>query len=257
MRTTARGLKTPVGDSSAAEALRAARVDLAAVHRIVVLENMHEGTWNHFSAKMPGKSGHLLLTPGHIHFSRVTAGSLLMTDPRGNIAEGTGTPNVSAWAIHQPIQQARPEVSCVLHVHPPHATALASLEGWQLDTRTSQQAAGFTGRVAYFGYEGVVTDSSEGERMASALGDKWVLFLANHGVLVVGESVELAILRLVMLEKACHIELLALSSGRAIRRMPESVARSVAEMDRDGFGELGYLEALKRVLDHQGQDYAS
>ncbi len=252
---------TPVGATGSGvadpESERTARIDLAAVHRLVVLENMHEGTWNHFSAKVPGQPGYLLLTPGQTHFSRVTASNLLMTDPNGGVVEGTGTPNVSAWAIHQPIQQARPDVSCVLHVHPPNATALASLDGWTFNARVSQQAAAFYGRVGYYGYEGVVTESHEGERMAGGLGDdKWVLFLSNHGVLVVGETVELAMLRLVMLEKACQLERLALSTGRPIRSIPEAVARRVGEMDREGFGELGYLDAMKDVLDHQGHDYA-
>ncbi len=234
-----------------------ARVDLAAVHRIIVLEDMHEGTWNHLSAKAPGKSDHLLLTPGHTHFSRVTASCLLMTDPDGHVVAGAGIPNASAWAIHQPIQKARPDIICALHVHPPYATALASLDGWDFNARTSQQAANFYGKVASYSYEGVVTESQEGERMAAALGDKWVLFLSNHGVLIVGESIELAIMRLVMLEKACQVELRALSSGRPSRPIPERVARRVAGMDREGFGELGYLDAMKDVLHHQGQDHAS
>ncbi len=241
----------------AVDGVRETRIELAAVHRIVVLENMHEGTWNHFSAKVPGKPGYLLLTPGHTHFSRVSAGGLLMTDPDGAVVGAAGTPNASAWAIHQPIHLARPDIACVLHVHPAYATALASLEGWEFNTRASQQAAGFTDRVAYYGYDGVVTDASEGARMAAALGDKWVLFMANHGVLVVGETIELALLRLIMLEKACQIEWLALSTGRLIHPMPERVARRVADMDRQGFGELGYLDAMKDVLDSRGPDYAS
>jgi ribulose-5-phosphate 4-epimerase/fuculose-1-phosphate aldolase len=91
--------------------------------------------------------------------------------------------------------------------------------------------------------------------MAAALGDKWVLFMHNHGVLVVGETIELAMLRLVMLEKACQIEVLARSTGHPLRLMPEDVARSVADMDRVGFGELGYLDAMKEVLDRRGEDY--
>jgi ribulose-5-phosphate 4-epimerase/fuculose-1-phosphate aldolase len=253
MTTTPRDATANV--TSESTSVESARIDLAAVHRIVVMENMHEGTWNHFSAKVPGHPDHLLLSPGHTHFSRVTASNLLMTDPSGTVVEGTGIPNISAWAIHQPIQQARPDVSCALHVHSPYATALASLEGWEFDARVSQQAASFHGRVAYYRYEGVVTESQEGDQMAAALGDKWVLFMHNHGVLVVGETIELAMLRLVMLEKACQIEVLARSTGHPLRLMPEDVARSVADMDRVGFGELGYLDAMKEVLDRRGEDY--
>lgn len=216
---------------------------------------MHEGTWNHFSTKVPGRPNHLLLSPGHTHFSRVTTSSLVMTNEEGAVVEGDGIPNISAWAIHQPIQQARPDVFCALHVHSPYATALASIDGWRFNKRAGQLAANFYGKVAYFDYEGIVTEAEEGERMAECIGDNKALFMANHGILVVGETVEIAMLHLLALERACQVELLALSTGQSIRKIPKKVARAVAGRN-DGFGELGYLDAMKDVLDHAGQDYA-
>ena len=236
--------------------LRQTRIDLAAVHRITVLEGLHEGTWNHFSATVPGRPGHLLLSPGHTHFSRVTASSLLMTDPDGNVVEGTGTPNKSAWAIHAPIYSARPDLNCALHVHSPYLTALVSTEGWRLDTRGGQLAGVFHGNVAYFDYEGIVTEDEEGERMAEALGDRNTLIMANHGALVAAASIEVAMLHLLSLERACMTEWMVRAAGRSMKRVPREVAEAVAATAPDGFGELGYLDGMKAVLDHEGQDYA-
>ena len=246
----------PQTQDSTAQAVAQTRIDLAATHRIAVLENLHEGTWNHFSTKVPGRPDHILLSPGRTHFSRVTASSLVMTNEKGAVVEGNGTPNISAWAIHQPIQQARPDVFCALHVHSPYATALASIDGWRFNERAGQHAGNFYGKVAYFDYEGIVTEAEEGEHMAACIGDNKVLFLANHGVLVVGETVEIAMLQLLSLERACQTELLALWTGRSIREIPKEVAHAVANR-KDGFGEVGYLDAMKDVLDHEGQDYAN
>lgn len=234
-----------------------ARIDLAAVHRIAVLENMHEGTWNQFSCKVPGKPGHIFLSPGQTHFSRVTASSLVELDPDGQAVAGEGRLNVSAWAIHDPIQRARPDIACALHVHAPYSTALCSIEGWRLDERGSQNAAVFYDNVAYFGYEGIVTEADEGEHMVEALGDKRVLFLANHGVLVVGDTIEKTMLFLYQLERACMNEALVHSMGRRLRRIPEDAARHNAALSEDSAGEAGYLEGMKAALDAQGQDYAS
>lgn len=242
-------------DDSAA---RQARVDLAALHRIVVLENIHEGTWNQFSVKVPGSPGHLFLTPGQTHFSRVTASSLVELDAEGNAVSGEGRLNVSAWAIHDPIHRARPDIACALHVHAPYSTALASIDGWRLDERGSQNAAVFYGNCAYFEYEGVITEADEGERMSEALGDKRVLFLANHGVLVVGATIEKTMLWLYQLERACMNEALARQAGGSLRQIPVEAARYNAELSDDSAGgEAGYLEGMKAVLDHQGQDYAT
>jgi len=237
------------------EAVRRAREDLAAVHRIAVLENLHEGTWNHFSCKVPGRPGHLLLTPGQTHFSRVTASRLVETDPEGRPVGG-GALNQSTWAIHAPIHRLRPDMACALHVHAPHSTALASIEGWRLNERGGQNASHVFDDVGYFDYEGVVTDADEGERMAEALGDRRVLFLLNHGVLVLGETIENAILHLYNLERACQTEALIRMMGGTQRTISlEAAQRNVAH-SHEGFGEAGYLEAMKDVLAHAGEDFA-
>ena len=259
---SAKGAQSPSAnghtrDEAFGELLLQTRIDLAAVHRITVLEGLHEGTWNHFSAAVPGRPGYLLLSPGQTHFSRVTASGLLMTDPEGNVVEGTGIPNISAWAIHAPLYRARPDISCALHVHSPYVTAMASTEGWRLDTRGGQLAGVFHGNVAYFDYEGIVTEDDEGERMAEALGSKSTLIMANHGALAAAASIEVAMLHLLSLERACMTEWMVQSAGGRIRQVPVEVAEAVAATAPDGFGERGYLDGMKAVLDHQGQDYAT
>ena len=70
----------------------------------------------------------------------------------------------------------------------PYATALTSLE----DSRVlpiDQNSARFWGQIAYDDhYGGFALESDEGLRMAEALGDKPILFLKNHGVIVTGRS---------------------------------------------------------------------
>src|SRR3546814_18377719 len=54
----------------------------------------------------------------------------------------------------------------------------------------SQNALRYYNDVAYDGsYNGLARDLEEGARMARALGAKRVLFLANHGVVVVGPNI--------------------------------------------------------------------
>ena len=253
---TATSTVTGAATDSAA-ATRQAREDLAACHRITVLENLHEGTWNQFSCKVPGRPGHILLTPGMTHFSRVTASSLVELDGQGRAVEGGGRLNQSAWAIHHPIHAARPDIQCILHVHAPYSTALCSIDGWRFDERGSQNAGVFFENVAYFGYEGIVTGEDEGHRMVEALGDRRVLFMANHGVLIVADTIEKAMLFLYQLERACMNEWLVLSTGRGIRRIPVEAARRNAALSEGTPGEAGYLEAMKDVLRQRGSDFAT
>ncbi len=110
--------------------------------------------------------------------------------------------------------------------------------------------------MAYFDYEGIVTEDEEGERMAEALGSRNTLIMANHGALVAAASIEVAMLHLVALERACMTEWMVRSGRGRMRRIPVEVAEAVARSAPDGFGERGYLDGMKAVLDHEGQDYA-
>jgi ribulose-5-phosphate 4-epimerase/fuculose-1-phosphate aldolase len=127
-----------------------------------------------------------------------------------------------------------------------------------------QSALGFYDEIAYeCDYNGLAFDHTEGERLARALGTKSVLMMRNHGVLVVGESVPQAFERLYLLERAAQAQVLALSTGRALRLVPEPVVKATAAQFRSGSTVGGrdraelHFEALKRLLDRSAPDYVS
>src|SRR5262249_25496861 len=96
----------------------------------------------------------------------------------------------------------------------------------------------------------------EGDRIAAALGDKRVLFLANHGAIVVGRSVAEAFEDLYFLERACQLQVLAMSTQRTLRRIDEATARTAwGNYDIAGPARQ-HFAALRRILDREEPDYA-
>lgn len=93
--------------------------------------------------------------------------------------------------------------------------------------------------------------------MCAALGNRQVLFLANHGVIVTGGSVAEAFDRLYYLERAAMIQVLAMSTGRPLKRIPEPmIEKTVAQFAREaGTQTLQHLEAIKRILDREAPEY--
>jgi ribulose-5-phosphate 4-epimerase/fuculose-1-phosphate aldolase len=67
-----------------------------------------------------------------------------------------------------------------------------------------------------FDGKGVVLAEDEGCDIAEALGDKKAALLRNHGLLTVGQTIEEAVNWFYMLDKICHVQLLAdaAASGR-------------------------------------------
>ena len=239
-------------------AARQARVDLAAAHRLAVMDDLHEGTWNHFSAKVPGDPERILLTPSNTHWSQVTAGSLVEVGPedRDSLRRGGGMP-WTAYRIHAPIHAARPDIACVLHAHPPYALAISMLEGGRLEF-AEQNALYFYGRIAYNDvYDGESRlDASQGEAMAQALppGVR-VLVLKSHGVVVVGATIGAAYTDLYRLERACRAQILAMSTGRPLQRVSADAAERIAALNDESKHE--HFDAMKRLLDEREPDYAS
>jgi ribulose-5-phosphate 4-epimerase/fuculose-1-phosphate aldolase len=244
------------------EAQRRARIDLAACHRLAAHFGFNEGIDNHMTMLVPGYTDRFYLAPFGLLWSEVKASDLIEVGFDGRLLGGRGLIEDTALYIHASTHRLAAHARCVLHTHMPYATALGMLAEGRLET-ASQSAIGFHDEIAYVDYNGLALDFAEGERLARALGAKSVLMLRNHGVLVTGESAARAFERLYFLERACQVQVLALSTGRRLGVLPEPMVRatlaqfagcgSVGDQDRSQL----HFEALKRLLDRQQADYAS
>lgn len=235
-----------------------ARIDLAAAFRWAVRLNMHEATANHFSLAMSDGGKQFLLNPRGRHFSRVCASELLLLDADNpNTLTGANAPDATAWYLHAHLHQHLPQARCILHTHMPYTTTLACLQNFEF-LMLDQNACRFYGRIAYDrGYNGMALDDTEGERVAHLLGgDKSVLFLGNHGVIVVGPSVAQAFDELYYLERAAQLQIMALSTRQPLAIIPDAVAALACEqwLEYPQFSEL-HFNALKEILDEEEPSY--
>jgi ribulose-5-phosphate 4-epimerase/fuculose-1-phosphate aldolase len=240
-----------------------ARIDLAAAHRLADLHGFGEGIFNHLTLAVPGYCDRYLQVPFGVHWSEVTAGCLMEVSYDGSLLSGTGEIEQSAFCIHAPIHRLIPTARCIFHTHMPFASALVRLEDPRLEA-IGQTEIAFLGCVAYDDeYTGLALDPAEGERLAGRLGpaDK-VLFMANHGVLVFGESVAEAYDRLYYLERASQVQLYAMWTGRPLKRVPSGVVAHTLRQYADSplYGGKPACEhhfaALKRLLDRRAPGYA-
>ena len=232
-----------------------AREELALAHRLAVRHGLNEGVWNHISLVSPENPEHLLISPGHVHWSQVRASTLALVDGAGNLLEGDTPPIRAGWIIHRPVHQARPDAKCVIHIHAPYSTAIGIRKDVLFETRSSQQAARFHDDVAYFDeYDGMLKSTDEGARMAEALGNRRVLLLRNHGALVAGPSVAAAYLDLYQLERAAMYQLLALAGGGQMQLIPDQVAAGIADQARVGFN-LEHFDGMRKWIQSLEPDY--
>jgi ribulose-5-phosphate 4-epimerase/fuculose-1-phosphate aldolase len=230
-------------------AVRALRADLALALRAAVHHGLGEGICNHFSVALPEAPDRFLINPQGLHWSEMRAEDIVLVDAAGRVVAGRHAVEATAMFIHAAVHRIAGQ-ACVLHTHMSHATALALTTARRLDTRLSQGAMRFHGRVAVDEhYNGLALDVAEGERIARALGGADVAFLGNHGVIVCGERIAWAYDDLYYLERACMAEVVAASTGRTLAPVADALAARVAAQTRgERTQSTLFFEALRRTL---------
>jgi ribulose-5-phosphate 4-epimerase/fuculose-1-phosphate aldolase len=240
-----------------ADPVRQARVDLAAIHRLASRNGFDDGIWNHFTLVVPGTTDRFLVKPHGLLMSEVTASNLVVSDFEGNIVEGRGRIERTAYCIHSQFHRMYAHAACVLHSHPRFATALTMTKPGRL-LMIHQDVLQFYDRVAYdddfFGSGSTV---EEGGRMARVAGDKPILVSANHGLTTVGKTVAEAWYDFYYFERSCKYQYDAMALGQELRIVPEQIAQFTKSQGQDHRAESAVLtlEAMKRDLDREEPDY--
>jgi ribulose-5-phosphate 4-epimerase/fuculose-1-phosphate aldolase len=235
------------------EGIEQARLDMAAVFRIAAHENLHEGIDNHFSHALD--DGTFLINRWGVHWSRMRRSDILQIDHDGNVIDGDGTVETTAFMIHGAVHRHCPHATTILHTHMPYATTIACTEGG-LDETLSQNSLFFYKKVSYESFGGFANDRAEGERMASNIGHCTVTMFRNHGVMVTGPTPGVALHDLYFLERACKLQVLAQSTGQPLVRVPQDIAELTARQGEniDDDKEM-YFTAMKQILDEDEPDY--
>lgn len=241
-----------------------ARVDLAAAHRLAYMHGFSEGIFNHLTLTVPGSTDRYYQIPFGTHWSEVTASTFMEVGiDDGLVKRGEGDVERSCYCIHAPIHKALPHAKAVFHTHMPYASALTRLEDPRIK-EIGQTEVGLSGEIAYDDeYTGPALDPAEGARLARVIGDKSVLFMANHGISTVGDTVAAAYDRLYYTERAAQVQIYAMWTGARLKQLPAPVVEKTIR-DYSGSSKFEgpspsqrHFDALKRVLDRKEPDYAT
>jgi ribulose-5-phosphate 4-epimerase/fuculose-1-phosphate aldolase len=249
--TSMRGRKSDVDT-------RQLRVDLAAAFRLAAKNSWHEAVANHFSLAVSADGKSFLMNPRWRHFSKIKASELLLLNVDDETTmQRPDAPDLTAWSLHGRLHAALPQARCILHLHPTYSTVLASLANPEIKP-IDQNTARFFNRVAYdMKYGGMANTNAEGDRLARLLGNKSVMMMGNHGVLVCAATVAEAYDITYYLERSARNLVLAYQTGQPLHVMSDGVAEKTAqewESDRDQFH--AHFAEMKTILDLEDPTYS-
>lgn len=247
----------PDAPATSAAATWSLRVELAAAFRMAARLGWQEAVANHFSVALRAAGSRFLINPRWRSFAALRASDLLVLD--AGAPAGALPPDIdrTAWAIHGTMHARLPRARCILHVHPPYATALSCLQDPTLRP-IDQTSARFFRRVAIDrDYGGMADTADEGLRLTRALGDKCILLMGHHGVLVIGDTIAEAFDALFHVERACQTLVLAYSTGQPVAVLPDEIAERTARCWEDGGAfARAHFAAIRQRLDLEEPGYA-
>lgn len=240
------------------EAEWSARVELAALYRLVALYGWDDMIHTHISARLPGDEPQFLINPYGFFFDEMTASCLVKVDLEGNVLSRTDNfINPAGFTIHSAVHGARSDAHWVIHIHADAGVAVSAQKEGLLPL--TQHALVVRPHVAYHDYEGVALNLDERARLVADIGDKPMMILKNHGTLALGRTAAEAWNWIYFLEKACIQQVKALGAGREGVLIAPEAAQAEAASQSSGMAFVAGLTwpGLLRLLDRKLPGYAA
>src|SRR5579872_4305747 len=211
-----RNLAPPPTFATVEEERRYRKGKLAGAFRLFARFGFDEGVAGHITVRDPEHADWFWVNPFGMHFSQIHASNLILVNHKGEVIEGDYPVNTAAFAIHSRVHAARPDTVAAAHAHSMYGKAWSSL-GRLLDPITQDACAFYEDHGLFDDYTGVVYETTEGERIAKALGSYKAVILRNHGLLTVGQTVDEAAWWFITMDRTCQAQLLAEAAGTPIK----------------------------------------
>jgi L-fuculose-phosphate aldolase len=219
--------------------------------RILAAHGYEDLTLGHVSAREGHDPGVMWIKRKGVSLAEVTPGDVLRASIDEDL-ENADDMHLEA-VLHTEVYRARPDVRCVIHGHPLHATAFGAAHA-ELAFISHDAVLFKEGIAALNEAPEMIVGRGQGQVVAEALGERPALLMRNHGVLVVGKDAPWAVLTAVTLERAVRLQAAAASLGD-LRPLADEAVGPLYEMKyRDAF-LAEYWDAWIRDLRRTGRDF--
>jgi L-fuculose-phosphate aldolase len=167
--------------------------------------------WGHASVRDPDGRGVWMKASGW-SFDEVTDDRVVLVSADGEVLDGSGARHIE-FPIHTQVMAARPDVTAVVHTHAPAAVAFAALDV-PLSAISHDGVEFAEPQVPRFTRTGSRVRTAElGDGLARTIGDGVGCLIPNHGLVTVGPDAATAVMRAVLLDRACRTQLMAMAAG--------------------------------------------
>lgn len=222
-----------------------ARVELAAMYRLVPIMGWDDCSMTHVSAKVPGEDA-FLMNPNTLLFEEITPSSLIKIDRDGQpIGDHPLDVIDDGWIPMSAVHLAREDIAFCMHLHEVYGAAVSIQEQGLLPI--SQHACIIRSYIGYHDYDGVETFVESIPSIQKSLGDHLGLILRNHGLMVGGWDAPMCFMAMQLLQRACKIQILAQSGGGNLIHLDQAIQDQLAQEALRGQGNKVWLGLLRKL----------
>ena len=219
--------------------------ETAQANRALGAAGQSDMVWGHVSIRDPEGRGVWLKASGW-SFEELTPERVVLVTPDGEVLAGSERRHIE-YPIHTEVLNARPDLNSVVHTHAPAAVSFAALD--QPLLAISHDGVEFAEpQIARFTTTGALIKSAElGKALAETIGDGVGCLIPQHGLVTVGPNPATAVMRALLLARACHVQLQAMAAG-PIRRSSDSaeIALKKAEVWPQSQIDAGYAYLCRK-----------
>ena len=196
--------------------------DVAQACRILAEAGLGDMIWGHASARDADGRGVWLKGSG-LGLEEVGEADVVLIDEAGRRVEGSARIHIE-FPIHTAIMAARSDVNSVVHCHPTNCVVFAATEE-PLRPISHEGTLFVPPDLPRFTLTSDLISTPElGVALAESLGSADALLIPGHGMVTVGTDLASAVMKAVLLERACQLQLMTMASGGVRRWTPDEEA---------------------------------
>ena len=219
--------------------------ETAQANRALGAAGQSDLVWGHASVRDHDGRGVWMKAAGW-SFEELTGDRVVLVSPGGEVLAGTERRHIE-YPIHTEVMRARPDVNSVVHTHAPAAVAFAALDK-PLRAISHDGVEFAEPQIARFTRTGSLISSAElGRALATTIGDGVGCLIPQHGLVTVGPDAATAVMRALLLARACDVQLRAMAAGQIrLWSDPAELALKKAEVWPESQISAGYAYLCRR-----------
>lgn len=209
------------------------REEIITYGKMMLDKSLTKGSGGNISIYMR-EAGLMAITPSGIDYYKIKPEDIVIMDLDGNVVEGDKKPS-SEHSMHSIFYRDREDINAVVHFHSVYASVLACLQ-WELPATHYLIAVSGGENVRCAKYATFGTDELA-QNAFDAMKDRYVVFLANHGMIAGAKDLPNAFGKAEEIEMCAEIYYRAKSIGE-----PVMIEKSETENLKRLFGNYGQVK---------------